>query len=119
MAFSNPVFLDADGGGYDKPPLAAARAAALSTGRRASREAAFNAERASRVVIPRGTRPTPADLGRLVEAMSCRHDAGATPHHHAWSPGPVAPRAVGPAVAPAPHRHDRHHDHSHGHGHSH
>ena len=117
MAFSNPIFLDADGGGYDKPPLAALRAARLAeAGGASARQAALSKARASQVVIPRGVRPAPRDLGRLIEAMSCRHGPGAAPHHHAHGVrAEVSSKSAKGQRANA--RHDHVHGHEHGHTH--
>lgn len=98
LAFSNPVFLDFDGGGYDKPPLAALSAER----RRQSGQARAAAARAKKVILPAGEPVDRADLARLLEAMTCDHSGpDATPHHHDH----------GRRGHHHPDRHDGHHHH--------
>lgn len=84
LAFSNPVYLDFDGGGYDNPPLAQLRQERLSQGG----QAAMSQRRSSQVIIAPGEEITAENLGRLFEAMGCNHDddneevAGSHGHHH-------------------------------------
>ncbi len=84
MAFSNPVFIDADGGGYDNPPLRAAQDKRLDAVRsKTTRDEARRLAEEARIIIPRGEKPTRENLGRLLEAMSCKHNTpDAVPHHH-------------------------------------
>jgi hypothetical protein len=62
FAFTNPVYLDADGGGYDNPHLA--ELAAGSTTR------AF--EKADRVVVNPDAL-TPADISKIMHELTCSH----------------------------------------------
>jgi len=98
LAFSNPVFLDFDGGGYDNPPLAALREEHL----RGARKAALHEAREQRVIIPRGEPATRESLRQVIEAMTCDHsDPDGPPHHHDHG------------------RRGHHHHHGPGHGHHH
>lgn len=100
LAYSNPIFLDFDGNGYDNPPLAASRAERLALSQRVllSTREAFQ----SQVIIAPGEELTADNLSRLFEALRCDHD-----HHHGDGHH---------------HSHDHHHHqggHHHGHGHHH
>lgn len=103
LAFSNPVFLDFDGGGYDNPPLAALRAER----RRQPGQARAAAARDKQVILPPSEPVDRAALARLLEAMTCDHSGPeTTPHHHDHGR--------------RGHRHGHgHHHHGHGHGHHH
>jgi hypothetical protein len=111
LAFSNPVFIDADGGGYDKPPLMGLRAARMA----AASAASARPQRASKAVltVAPGTRPTVEDLGVLFDALTCKHGPethghATTPHHH-----PKVERQFRPHAHPHPHPHGHGHAHRH------
>ena len=101
LAFSNPVFLDGDGGGYDNPPLAGARAEqmGLSLLKRGP------IEPAAEVIIGPDDEITPERLGRLLEALTCDHGGleGGLGHHHHGS------------QQEHHHHHGQHHHHGHHH----
>ena len=104
LAFSNPIFLDFDGGGYDNPPLADAVAAMQEDLSRP--QMLLERAREDRVIIPRGEPLTAENLGRLIEALTCDHgDPEETPHHHHHPE--------------RGHHHHGHHHHGHGHHHHH
>ncbi|TVR04548.1 MAG: hypothetical protein EA398_01850 [Deltaproteobacteria bacterium] len=96
LAFTNPLFLDADGGGYDNPPLAG-----LAAQRRT-----ISAPLRFRHVSGRPVSDTltPEDVGALFDALRCGvedHVDGHGHHHHGHGHG------------------HHHHGHDHGHGHHH
>ncbi|TVR01047.1 MAG: carboxypeptidase regulatory-like domain-containing protein [Deltaproteobacteria bacterium] len=99
LAFTNPVYLDADGGGYDNPPLA---------------DLAQTRQQIPEPIRFRHVSPRPAldtltreDLATLLHALQCSHGLGEHDahghHHHGHGHG---------------HGH-HHHGHGHGHGHGH
>jgi|GEM_PF-971156 len=96
MAFSNPIFIDTDGNGYDNPPLAAARAARLAgAGDKRLRQAEIDKAQRDRIIIPEGSRPTVEDLARLIDALSCKHGVEDAPHHHDHGGrGAIVPKSV-------------------------
>ncbi|RVU47966.1 hypothetical protein EA187_00595 [Lujinxingia sediminis] len=99
MAFSNPVFLDADGGGYDNPPLASYRQELLEA--RASGEAV--GQRRGALVAPvirPGEEVRAEHFTGLINALSCGHGGEEATHVHG-------------------HHHDHGHEHEGGHHHHH
>ncbi len=93
LAFSNPVYLDADGGGFDNPPLAELMMQRMEQ----PAEERFQGERARRVIIDHGDEVTPEALGRVIDALSCDHGLELDDEHS----------------------HEHEHGHSHDHGHHH
>lgn len=81
MAFSNPVFLDADGGGYDNPPLAAYREALLEA-RASGEEVGQRRARLREPVIEPGEALRAEHLKGLIEALSCSHGGEEASHVH-------------------------------------
>lgn len=67
FAFSNPIFVDADGGGYDKPPLAELRR------QRMDQPVTAKIGRTSQRLSEAPGGLTPAMLGEIIERNSCDH----------------------------------------------
>jgi hypothetical protein len=64
-------------------PLEPTKRLAVSRSNATRHEARRLAEEARIIIIPRGEKPTRENLGRLLEAMSCKHNTpDAVPHHH-------------------------------------
>ena len=78
LAFSNPVFLDADGGGYDTPPLMQARLQQLAI---TASERGLDGS-PSRAIIETADDVTEENLGRLLEELQCEHGFTADDGHH-------------------------------------
>jgi hypothetical protein len=108
FAFSNPLFFDFDGNGYDNPPLKNAREERLALSREL-RMRAMELESRELIIAP-GEELTEENLGRLLEALRCNHGDGQTHvhgHHHDHSQGHSHPHPHG-------HSHGgRHHHHHH------
>lgn len=88
MAFTNPLFFDVDGGGYDNPPLSAARQARLEMYRNLGQ--ARQTLSSNSIIIAPGDELTATNLARLFEALSCTHGNAKNAdedHHH----GPLHP----------------------------
>lgn len=102
IAFSNALFADVDGGGYNTYPLAAARAERLLL----DRSGAFDKIAPGAVLERRMA--TPSELFHLLHAGRCDHGAG----DRAPSPSPATMRML-PASVWAPVAGDLHDGHGH------
>lgn len=69
LAYTNAVYLDFDGNGYDSPPLIEARQQRLEQ----SEQNRIQELAADRVIIERGDEITRENMGELIEALNCKH----------------------------------------------
>ncbi len=92
LAYSNPLFLDHGGDGWNDPPLRQARMQRMAL----SAEERFAEGRLQRMILAPGDEITPEKVGEVFEALQCDHGGLGDGHGHS---------------------HD--HGHSHGHGHHH
>ncbi|TXD38933.1 hypothetical protein FRC98_00595 [Lujinxingia vulgaris] len=107
MAFSNPVFLDADGGGYDNPPLEAYRQALLEA-RVSGEDVSQRRSGLREPVIRPGEALRAEHLSGLIEALSCSHGGEEAAHVHGHHHEHGHAHKAG---------HDHHHDGEGGHAH--
>jgi hypothetical protein len=105
FAFSNPVYVDADGGGYNNPPLLDEALERASQPRETKSAPAWTP----------GRRPTPDIIGEIIEASRCPHDHGVFDPTHVHAPAVQLPghQHVHGGVLEQDHTHDHPHDHAH------